>query len=97
MAAHPANRWVLLMSGGLNDALGHKDAAAERYKTILALPNQEKDGLATLFRAWSYGGLARLSQASDRLRALKYVEKGLETGVTGGTRDELLALRKTLE
>ena len=97
MAAHPANRWVLLMSGGLNDALGHKDAAAERYKTILALPNQEKDGLATLFRAWSYGGLARLSQASDRPRALKYVEQGLETGVTGGTRDELLALRKALE
>jgi CubicO group peptidase (beta-lactamase class C family) len=97
LAAHPANRWVLLMSGGLNDQLGHKTAATERYKAILALPNQEPDGIATLFRAWSYGGLARISKASDRKLALQYIEQGLATGVTGGTRDELIALRKDLE
>jgi len=97
LAAHPGNRWVLLMSAGLHEELGHKDAAAERYQALLVLPNQEQDGLATLFRAWTYGGLARLSQASDPRIAREYVEKGLATGVTGGTREELLALRKTLE
>jgi CubicO group peptidase (beta-lactamase class C family) len=97
VAAHPTNRWVLLMSGGLNDQLGHKAAAAERYQTILSLANQEQDGLATLFRAWSFGGLARLYNTSDRKLALQYVDQGLATGVTGGTRDELLALRKHLE
>jgi hypothetical protein len=96
-AAHPGNRWVMLMSGGLNERLGHPDAAAARYKTILALPNQEQDGLAKLFQAWSYTGLARVTQAADKQLALKYVEQGLATGVTGGTRDDLLALRASLE
>jgi CubicO group peptidase (beta-lactamase class C family) len=97
VAAHPGNRWVMLMSGGLNERLGQSDAAAARYKTILALPNQEQDGLAKLFQAWSYGGLARVYQASDRPLALKYVDQGLATGVTGGTREDLERLRKAME
>jgi len=96
-AAHPANRWVLLMSGELQAGLGHRDTATQRYQAILALQNQEPDGLATLFRAWACGGLARLNKSTDRQLALKYVEQGLATGVTGGTREDLLALRKDLE
>ena len=38
-----------------------------------------------------------LNKASDRQLALKYVEQGLATGVTGSTRDDLLALRRDLE
>jgi CubicO group peptidase (beta-lactamase class C family) len=97
IAAHPANRWALLMSGGLQERMGHNGVAGERYQAILALRNQEPDGLATLFRAWSYSGLARVSRTTDRQLALKYVEQGLATGVTGGTRNDLLALRKDLE
>lgn len=97
LAAHPGNRWVLLLSGGLQEGLGHRVAASERYLSILALQNQEPDGLATLFRAWACGGLARVNKASDRQLALKYVEQGLATGVTGSTRDDLLALRRDLE
>jgi hypothetical protein len=97
MAAHPANRWALLMSGGLHEGLGHKETAEQRYKAILGLQNQDQDGLATLFRAWAYTGLARVNRASDRQLALKYIEQGLATGVTGGTRDDLVALRKGFE
>lgn len=97
VASHPANRWALLMSGGINERLGKADVARERYQAILRLPNQEQDGLATLFHAWSYTGLARLAMASDRQLALTYVEQGLATGVTGGTREGLLALRRDLE
>ena len=97
MAAHPANRWALLMSGGLNEAFGHQQAAEQRYQAILGLQNQDQDGLATLFRAWAYTGLARVTKASDQQRALKYVELGLATGVTGGTRDDLIALREGLQ
>jgi CubicO group peptidase (beta-lactamase class C family) len=97
VAAHPANRWVLLMSGGLREQLGHLELARERYEAILQLRNQEPDGLAAMFRAWSYTGLARVFKTSDRQRARNSVEQGLATGVTGGTRDDLLALRKQLE
>ena len=97
VTAHPTNRWALLMSGGLHEQLGHKDVAAERYQAILGLQNQEQDGLAAMFHAWSYTGLARVNMASNRQLALKYVEQGLGTGVTGGTRNDLLALRKELE
>lgn len=97
IAAHPANRWALLMSGGVQERLGHNDVAGKRYQAILALRNQEPDGLATLFRAWSYGGLARTARTTDRQLALKYVDQGLATGVTGGTRNDLLAMRKDLE
>ncbi len=97
MAAHPANRWALLMSGGLGERLGDNEAAEQRYQAILGLRNQEPDGLATLFRAWAYTGLARVTRTQDRALALKYVEQGLATGVTGGTRDDLMALRKDLE
>ena len=96
-AAHPANRWVLLMSGGLHEQLGHPEVARGRYEAILQLRNQEPDGLAAMFRAWSYTGLARVFKTSDRQRARNYVEEGLATGVTGGTRNDLLALRKELE
>ena len=97
IAAHPFNRWALLMSGGLQEQLGQPAVARQRYEAILALRNQEGDGLAAMFRAWSYAGLARLTRASDRELARKYVEQGLATGVTGGTRDDLLALSKDLE
>lgn len=74
--------------------LGHKEIATRRFDAILALQNQEADGLATLFRAWSYAGLARIHLSSDPKRALRYAEQGLATGVTGGSRDDLLALQK---
>jgi CubicO group peptidase (beta-lactamase class C family) len=95
--AHSANRWVLLMSGGLNEGLGRRDVASKRYLALLDLPNQDQDGLATLFRAWSYTGLARVFKTSDRQLASQYVKQGLATGVTGGTREDLLALGRDLE
>lgn len=97
MAAHPGNRWALLMSGGLNERLEHLETAAAQYQTLIALPNQEQDGLAKLFQAWSYAGLARVASVNDRKLALKYVEQGLATGVTGGTREDLVRLQKSLE
>ena len=95
-AAHPANRWVLLLSAGLNSRLERFDVAARRYEAILALRNQEPDGLASLFRAWSYTGLARIHRPTDPNRALQYVEQGLATGVTGDTRNGLVDLQKQL-
>jgi CubicO group peptidase (beta-lactamase class C family) len=96
VGAHPRNRWALLLSGGLNTQLGKRDLAVDRYETILALPNQEPDGLWILFRAWSYTGLAVVVRDSDPARARSYVEKGLATGVTGGTRNGLLQMQKEL-
>jgi hypothetical protein len=95
-AEHPTNRWALLMSGGLNTQLGRFDVAGRRYEAILALRNQEPDGLASLFRAWSYAGLARIHKLTDPKRARQYVEQGLATGVTGGTRNDLIGLQKEL-
>jgi hypothetical protein len=57
------------------------------------LPNQEPDGVAALIRAWSFQGLAE-AHADDAARALAYVDQGLATGVTGGTREALLAMRE---
>lgn len=96
VGAHPRNRWALLMSGGLNTQLGHAERALARYEALLALPNQEPDGLAMLFRAWSYTGAAAVVKDSDPPRARKYVEAGLATGVTGGTRAGLLEMQKAL-
>ena len=93
VGAHPRNRWALLMSGGINTQIGKRELALKRYEALLALPNQEPDGLWRLFRAWSYTGSAAATKDSDPARALKYVEEGLATGVTGGTRDGLLQLR----
>ncbi|MDX2233925.1 MAG: serine hydrolase domain-containing protein [Hyphomonadaceae bacterium] len=89
---HPANRWALLLSGGMHARLGETTLATQRYGKLLALQNQEQDGLRTLFRAWAYQGLAAL-HIDDAARARTYIEEGLATGVTGGTRDGLLALR----
>lgn len=92
---HPANRWVLLLSAGLHARLGETALATQRYENLLALQNQEADGLHTLFRAWAYQGLAAL-HINDPARARTYIEDGLATGVTGGTRDGLLALRDSI-
>jgi CubicO group peptidase (beta-lactamase class C family) len=93
---HPTNRWVLLMSAGLNSQLDRFDVAGSRYVASLALRNQEPDGLASLFRAWSFTGLARIHKPTDPKRALRYVEQGLATGVTGGTRNDLMGLQREL-
>jgi CubicO group peptidase (beta-lactamase class C family) len=95
-SAHPTNRWVLLTSGRLNTQLKRFEVADRRYEAILALPNQEPDGLAALFRAWSFAGRARIWKSTVPQRALLYVEQGLATGVTGGTRDDLVGIRKEL-
>jgi CubicO group peptidase (beta-lactamase class C family) len=95
--AHRANRWALLASGELNERLNRPAESAQRFEAILTLPNQEADGLATLFRAWSFAGLARVYKDSDRQRAIQYVQQGLATGVTGGTRGDLLDLGNALE
>lgn len=92
---HPANRWALLLSGGLNARLGDTALATQRYENLLALQNQQEDGLQTLFLAWAYQGLAAL-HIDDPARARIYIERGLATGVTGGTRDGLLALEASL-
>jgi CubicO group peptidase (beta-lactamase class C family) len=94
--AHSRNRWALLMSGGLNTGLGNTALAVARYEALLALPNQEQDFLAKLFRAWSCAGLANALKSQDPARALKYVEEGLATGVTGPTREGLVALKSQL-
>lgn len=94
VGAHPHNRWALLMSGGLNAQLGRPARAIGRYESLLALTNQEPDGLWTLFRAWAYAGSAAVVKDSDTVRARQYVEQGLATGVTGGTRDGLLQMQK---
>lgn len=92
---HPYNRWALLLSGGLRARLGDNALAIERYEMLRALDNQEPDGLATLFLAWANQGLATL-HIEDPARARSYIEAGLATGVTGGTRDELLALEASI-
>lgn len=94
--SHPQNRWALLMSAGLYERQNQTDMSQQRYEAILALPNQQQDFLWRLFRAWSYGGLARLYQNTDRQRALGFVKAGLETGVRGGTKEELEQLRVKL-
>jgi hypothetical protein len=96
VGGHPHNRWALLMSGGINTQLGHAQVALARYETLLTLPNQEPDGLWTLIRAWGYTGAAAVVKDSDPPRARKYVEDGLATGVTGGTRGGLLEMQKEL-
>lgn len=96
VGAHPQNRWALLMSGGIHTQLGRRELALSRYDTLLALPNQEPDGLWRLFRAWAYTGSAAAVKDSDPARALKYIEDGLSTGVTGGTRNDLLQLQKSI-
>jgi CubicO group peptidase (beta-lactamase class C family) len=96
VAAHARNRWALLMSGGIQNALGNPQLALERYERLLTLPNQEPDGLARLFRAWAYSGMATAVRTTDRARARRHVEDGLATGVTGGTQAALLELQKQL-
>jgi len=96
VSAHPGNRWALLMSGGIQVQLGNSALALERYEALLALRNQQQDGLARLFRAWAYSGMAMAVRGSDTARARRYVEEGLATGVTGGTRDGLLQLKQQL-
>jgi CubicO group peptidase (beta-lactamase class C family) len=96
IGAHPRNRWALLMSGGLNTQLGKSELAINRYDSLLALPNQEPDGLWKLFRAWAYTGLAAVVKDSNPARARRYVDEGLATGVTGGTRDGLLQIEESL-
>jgi len=96
VGAHPGNRWALLMSGGIQGQLGNAALSLERYEALLALPNQQQDGLARLFRAWAYSGMAMAVRGSDKARALRYVEEGLATGVTGGTRDTLQQLKQQL-
>jgi hypothetical protein len=85
------------LTGELNERLNRPAESAQRFEAILTLPNQEADGLATLFRAWSFAGLARVYKDSDRQRAIQYVQQGLATGVTGGTRGDLLDLGNALE
>lgn len=96
VGAHERNRWALLMSGGINTQLGRRDVAVRRYEALLALPNQEPDGLWRLFQAWAYTGSAAAVKDVDAKRAHEYIEAGLATGVTGGTREGLLQMQKEL-
>jgi hypothetical protein len=93
---HARNRWALLMSGGINTEMGKREVALERYDALLALPNQEPDGLWRLFQAWAYAGKAAAVKDVDPKRAGEFIEAGLATGVTGGTRDGLLQMQKEL-
>lgn len=94
--AHPANRWALLMSASINARQGHDAVAVQRFEAILALPNQEQDFLASLFRVWSYEGLAQIFKEPDPERALRYIDLGLATGIRGEARERLEQLRAEL-
>jgi hypothetical protein len=94
--AHPRNRWALLMSGGINTQIGQREIALRRYEALLGLPNQEPDGLWRLFQAWAYTGSAAAVKDVDPERARDYIEAGLATGVTGGTREGLLQMQQEL-
>lgn len=93
LAAHPANRWALLFSAELRTALHQPAAAGERYEALLALPNQEPDFLAMLFRAWAFGGLAQIYKDGDPALALEYADRGLASEVGGETREQLERFR----
>jgi CubicO group peptidase (beta-lactamase class C family) len=97
LAAHPRNRWALLMSGGIRSALGQRALAVAAYQTLLGLQNQEPDGLAMLFRAWACLGLGNALKQQDPARAAQYVRDGLATGVQGGTRADLERLQQELQ
>jgi hypothetical protein len=49
-----------------------------------------------LFQAWAYTGSAAAVKDVDPERARDYIEAGLATGVTGGTREGLLQMQQEL-
>lgn len=88
LAAHPANRWILLAQGYLLQQRERTAEAAACFRRILALPNQEPDFLWRLFRAWSWMALARISTEGDPRQAREYLREIVGSGVTGALLDE---------
>jgi hypothetical protein len=95
-ARFPNDRWVQLFNAGLYADLGLPEQAAAAWWRMLGLRNQEPDFQRSLFQAWAWRGLASLYRESAPERARACVERGLATGVTGETRDDLLALQQQL-
>lgn len=95
--AHPANRWALLASAEYAEALQRVGPARRAFQAILDLPRQNDDFFRRLFLAWTYAGLARLELTADTAAARDYVQQGLDTGVSGPTRDGLLQIRAQIE
>lgn len=88
LAMHPTNRWMLLTQGYLLQARTRSSEAAECFQTILALPNQEKDFLNRLFKAWSWMALAQMSAERDPAQARAYLREIIASGVTGEMLDD---------
>lgn len=95
-ARFPNDRWVQLFGAELYASLDRPERSAACWWRILALRNQEPDLLHRLFRAWAWRGLASLYRHEAPERAQACVERGLATGVTGETRDDLVALARQL-
>ncbi len=96
-AQDPGDRWARLFAAGTQSAVGSIERARAHYEAILALDNQEPDFLNALIRAWANRGLAQSYLSEDPARALTYVEAGLSTGVSGESRDQLLAMQASLQ
>lgn len=92
----PHNKWVLLAATGYLERTGREDEAFLLYQRIIDLQNQEEDGLRRLFVAWAYRDQARIMMGSDLNAARDLLEKGLATGVTGQTRQQLIDLKNGL-
>jgi CubicO group peptidase (beta-lactamase class C family) len=78
---HPDNRWILLSQGYLLQRAGAEAEAARCFEHILALPNQEPDYLALLFKGWSWSALAQMVRDEDPARAREYLKLVLDSGV----------------
>ena len=66
LEGYPNNRWVLFTQGKL--LLREGDAgeeAADAFRQILALSNQQPDFLHRLFKSWSWLGLAEAYRDSN--------------------------------
>ncbi len=83
---HPRNRWILLAQADLYQGAGQGDRAAALFERILTLPNQEPDFLWSLFRAWSWMGLAKVHEDTDPDMARGYLERILASKIGGEMR-----------
>ncbi|MBL0937683.1 MAG: beta-lactamase family protein [Gemmatimonadaceae bacterium] len=80
---HPLNRWILLSQGELLQQHGRTREASAAFQRILDLPNQEPDFLRRLFKAWSWMALAQMSAPHDRNQARAYLQRIIDSGVSG--------------
>ena len=94
---YPNNRWILLTQGELllreEDGTGE---AADAFRRILALPNQQPDFLHRLFKSWSWLGLAEAFQDSNPALSQQYLRELLACR-NCPNRDDATAMLEDLE